>query len=280
VRGGTLWATGWCLCGGDKRGRLVLRALRIEDIAGATGVHAVREDAGARVDSIDEPGGAAAGGAGQRRDGLAAAAETCRDASDGAIFSRMAVGGPRDERLRVDAAGGGAAGVGISRVAEDPQGQAGDEGAELGEPEDFDVCAGGGVRPDPAVVDPGGAAFGKDDGGDCAVPGIAVRNFVGRDFDCGDGIVLQGGDAEFVVGEREDVVVGEFGGVGDVCGDDVGGVGVDVGAEKNYHRGHGGKRTEAAEKSGGGGPPSPQNTRLRQALRALQGGRDASMLLV
>ena len=132
----------------------------------------------------------------------------------------------------MDAAGGGAAGVGILCVAENPQGQAGDEGAELGEPEDFDVCAGGGVRANFAVVDPGGAAIGKDDGGDCAVPGIAVRDFVGRDFDCGDGVVLQGGDAEFVVGKREDVVVGEFGSVGDVCGDDVGGVGVDVGEER------------------------------------------------
>src|SRR5579885_3782098 len=147
----------------------------------------------------------------------------------GILFPRLAVGGPRNERLRMDAAGGGAAGLGVLRVAQGAQGEAGGQGAKLGEPENFDVCPGRGIRADPAVVDSRGAAFRKNDGNAFAVSGIAMYDFLGSNFNCGHGVVLQGGDAEPATGPGEGALVDQFGDACHVRGANAGGLGADVG---------------------------------------------------
>jgi hypothetical protein len=163
---------------------------------------------------------------------VAFAAQNGGDASHGSFLPDLALGGSRDECLWVDAVGRGAADVGILCVAQSAEGEAGHEDSQLGQPEDFDVCAGGGIRADFAVVDSGGAAVGKNDVNPGAVSGIAVRDFLGRNSDCGNGPVLQGGNSEFAAGEWEDAVAGEPGGAGDVYGVDAGWVGVDVAAKQ------------------------------------------------
>src|SRR4029077_15368578 len=161
---------------------------------------------------------------------MAFAAENGGDASLRAFLPHLALGGPADERLWMDAAGGGAADVGDLRVAPGARGETGAQDQKLDQPEDFDVCAGGGICADSAVVAAGGAAFGENDVDPVAVSGVAVRDFLGRDSDCGDRALLQGGDAQFAPGQREDVVAGEPGGAGDVYGVDAGGLVVDVAA--------------------------------------------------
>ena len=108
----------------------------------------------------------------------------------------------------MDAAGSGFADVGVPCVAESAEGETRHEDQELGESEDFDVCAGGGFRADSAVVVTGGAAFGENDVDPGAVSGIAMRDFLGRNFDCFDRAVLQGGNTEFAAGQWEDSVAG------------------------------------------------------------------------
>src|SRR5258706_5478225 len=108
----------------------------------------------------------------------------------------MALGGPADEHLRMDAAGRGAADVGILRVAPGAEGETGHQDQKLGEPEDFDVCAGSGIRPYFALVAAGGAAFGQDACDDCTVSWISLRGFVGCDPGCGHGALLPDGDAQ------------------------------------------------------------------------------------
>ena len=161
---------------------------------------------------------------------MAIAAQNGGHASLRAFFPDMAVGGPADERIWMDAAGRRAADVGVLCVAAGTQGEASNEDQELGEPENFNLCAGGGIRADSAVVDSGGAAFGENDVDAGNVSRVAVRDFLGRDPDCGDRALLQGGDAELAARKWEDPVAGELGRVGDVYGADAGGLGADVAA--------------------------------------------------
>ena len=149
---------------------------------------------------------------------MAFAAQNGGRTSYGEFFPDLAVGGPADERLRLDAAGGRVADVGVLRVASGAQGETRNQNSKLGEPEDFDVRAGGGICPDSPLVDSGGAAFGENDVDPVAVSRVAVRDFLGRDSDCGYRAVLQGGDAEFAAGQWEDFVVGEPGSAGDLHG--------------------------------------------------------------
>ena len=139
---------------------------------------------------------------------MAFAAENGGDASLRTFLPHLALGGPADEHLWMDAAGRRAADVGVLCVAAGAEGQTRDEDQELGEPEDFDVCAGGGIRPDSPLVDSSGAAFGENDVDPGAVSGIAMRDFLGRNFDCFDRPVLQGGNKEFAAGQWEDSVAG------------------------------------------------------------------------
>src|SRR5579859_335383 len=139
---------------------------------------------------------------------MAIAAQDGGDASHGSFLPDLALGGSRDQRVWLDAAGRGTTDVGVLRLAPGAQGETRDQDQELGEPEDFDVCAGGGICADSAVVDTGGAAFGKDDVDPVTVSGFAVRDFLGRDFDCGHRALLQGGDTEFAAGEWKDLVAG------------------------------------------------------------------------
>lgn len=106
----------------------------------------------------------------------------------------MAVVGHGRCGLRLDAAGCGAAGVGIFGVAEDTEEEEDRaKNQELGQPQDFDVCSGGRIRSDPAVVDSRGATFGKDSGGALPLSRAAVCGVVERDT-CGcDCAVLEDG---------------------------------------------------------------------------------------
>src|SRR5580700_956940 len=191
------------------------------------------------MDSVDEPSGDSFGGDRERGHRVVAAAQDGGDASLGPFLPHLAVGGSRDECLWMDAAGRRVADVGVLRVAPGAQGETGHQDQELGEPEDSDVCAGGGIRADSAVVDSGGAAFGKDDVDLVPVSGLAVRDFLGRDPDCGNGALLQGGDAEFAAGRWEDALAGEPGSAGTVYGSDAGWLGADVAAIRSAAVGNG-----------------------------------------
>ena len=166
---------------------------------------------------------------------MAFAAEDGGDASHRAFLPDLAVGGPADERIWMDAAGGGIADVGVLRLAPGAQGETGHQDQKLDQPEDFDVCAGGGICANSAVVDTGGSAFGEDDVDHRDVSGVAMRDFLGRDFDCGYRALLQGGNAEFAAWEWEDAVAGEPGGAGDVYGADASGLVVDVETTSNSY---------------------------------------------
>src|SRR5579859_7757863 len=98
----------------------------------------------------------------------------------------------------MDAAGGGLVDVGVLRVAPGAQSETRHKNSKLGEPQDFDLCAGGGICPDSPMVDSCGAAFGENDVDLVAVSWVALRDLVGRDSDCGHGALLQGGNAESV----------------------------------------------------------------------------------
>src|SRR6516162_1179426 len=111
------------------------------------------------MDSVDESGGVAPGGGGQRRGRLGFTAAACRGASASVFLPRVVVDRPRGGTLRLDAVGRGPARVGILCLEKSSQGQAGDQGAELAEPEAIVVCIGRGFCADSAVVDSGGAAF-------------------------------------------------------------------------------------------------------------------------
>lgn len=195
-----------------------MRALRTEDLAGTSRLHTLRKDASARMDSVDEFGGVTPGGGGQRRSRLDGTAAACGGASTRVFLPRVVVDGSRGRTLRLDAAGRGPAGLGILCMEKSSQGQAGDQDAELAEPETLVVCISRGFCADFAVVDSGGAAFGENHGAACTLSGFALRHFLGGDLDCCDSALLQGGDAEFAARKWQDAVAGEPGRAGHVCG--------------------------------------------------------------
>src|SRR6516164_2720057 len=92
------------------------------------------------------------------RCGLVLAAEASGNPSVAFSVPGVALAGPRERAVRLDAAGRSFACLGVFRVAEDPEEEAGSsEDQKLGKPQDFDIRACRRVCTDSALVDTGGA---------------------------------------------------------------------------------------------------------------------------
>ena len=97
------------------------------------------------------------------------------------------------------------------------------------------VCAGGGICADFAVVDTCGAAFGQNAGDTGAIPGGAVRLVVERGADRDDYFVCSPGNAGQVDGKWKDVVADQLGSAGDCVDADPGGLVVELRRSSNRY---------------------------------------------
>lgn len=165
----------------------------------------MRESADAAVCAVERVGGSAGHDYRQFGGGMGTAAEAGSHTSTAVLISGVVVVGSGVCQVRLDAISGGAAGMGIFRLAEGTQEENHAKGQELVQPEGPNVRIGSGIRADSAVVAACRTAIGENAGGADALSRIAVRSFVDCDFDRGGGFVPEGGNARFAAGTRESI---------------------------------------------------------------------------
>ena len=99
-------------------------------------------------------------------------------------FSGVGMDGPEDFALRLGTHSDRSAGLGFHGLAKGEKSQADAEAKRMGKPQNADVCSGGGICTDFAVVDSGRSAFGQDYVHLCDPSGTAGAGFLDRDPGC------------------------------------------------------------------------------------------------
>ena len=115
----------------------------------------------------------------------------------------MGLDGPEDLAVRLGAHSDCPAGLGSSGLAEGEKSQADAEDQGMGQSQDADVCAGGRICADSALVDSGRAAFGEDYVHVCDASGTAGAGFLECNPGCLRFAVCQFGNAGHAAWPRQ-----------------------------------------------------------------------------